>query len=81
MGLPVWRAMLSRIERGESSPTAQLLAKICGDLGVTLSILFAGAEAPAQPLRDAPTSRPGKTRGELADILVDAVARGAAGRR
>lgn len=46
----VSRAMLSRIERGESSPTAQLLAKVCGGLNVTLSMLFAGAEAPASPL-------------------------------
>ncbi len=46
----VSRAMLSRIERGESSPTAQLLGKICGGLGVTLSALFAEAEAPVSPL-------------------------------
>lgn len=46
----VSRAMLSRIERGESSPTAQLLNKICGGLGITLSALFAGAEQPASPL-------------------------------
>lgn len=46
----VSRAMLSRIERGESSPTAQLLNKICGGLGVTLSALFADAEPPARPL-------------------------------
>ena len=37
----VSRAMLSRIERGELSPTAQLLGKICGGLGITLSMLFA----------------------------------------
>ena len=43
----VSRAMLSRIERGESSPTAQLLVKVCGGLGTTLSALFAAAEAPA----------------------------------
>jgi transcriptional regulator with XRE-family HTH domain len=56
----VSRAMLSRIERGESSPTAQLLGKVCGGLGVTLSVLFAGAEAPASPLarrNDQPTWR------------------------
>lgn len=43
----VSRAMLSRVERGESSPTAQLLAKVCGGLGTSLSALFAAAEAPA----------------------------------
>lgn len=46
----VSRAMLSRIERGESSPTAQLLNKVCGGLGTTLSVLFAEAPAPASPL-------------------------------
>jgi transcriptional regulator with XRE-family HTH domain len=46
----VSRAMLSRIERGESSPTAQLLNKICAGLGITLSTLFAAAEAPANPM-------------------------------
>ena len=47
----VSRAMLSRIERGESSPTAQLLNRVCAGLGVTLSALFAAAEAPTSPLR------------------------------
>lgn len=57
----VSRAMLSRVERGESSPTAQLLVKICGGLGTSLSALFAAAEAPASgPLSrraDQPTWR------------------------
>jgi transcriptional regulator with XRE-family HTH domain len=46
----VSRAMLSRIERGQSSPTAHLLGKICNGLGVTLSALFAATETPASPL-------------------------------
>jgi transcriptional regulator with XRE-family HTH domain len=46
----VSRAMLSRIERGESSPTAQLMNKVCGGLGITLSTLFAETAAPASPL-------------------------------
>ncbi len=46
----VSRAMLSRIERGESSPTAQLLNKVCGGLSVTLSMLFAETDAPRSPL-------------------------------
>jgi transcriptional regulator with XRE-family HTH domain len=46
----VSRAMLSRIERGESSPTAQLLGRVCGGLGVTLSTLFAAVEAPPSPV-------------------------------
>jgi mannose-6-phosphate isomerase-like protein (cupin superfamily) len=43
--------MLSRIERGESSPTAQLLNRVCAGLGVTLSALFASATPAASPLR------------------------------
>lgn len=46
----VSRAMLSRIERGESSPTAQLMNKVCGGLGITLSLLFTESAAPADPL-------------------------------
>jgi transcriptional regulator with XRE-family HTH domain len=53
----VSRAMLSRIERGESSPTAQLLNKICGGLGVTLSVLFAATESPVSPLSRRPDQR------------------------
>jgi transcriptional regulator with XRE-family HTH domain len=47
----VSRAMLSRIERGESSPTAQLLNRVCAGLGVTLSALFASSAPTASPLR------------------------------
>src|SRR5882672_11505275 len=46
----VSRAMLSRIERGESSPTAHLLNRVCAGLGVTLSALFTSAERPLSPL-------------------------------
>lgn len=46
----VSRAMLSRIERGESSPTAQLMNKVCSGLGITLSALFAEAAPPASPV-------------------------------
>ncbi|WP_448950069.1 helix-turn-helix domain-containing protein [Labrys neptuniae] len=45
----VSRAMISRIERGESSATAQLLARLAGGLGVSLSTLFA-ATPTASPL-------------------------------
>lgn len=47
----VSRAMLSRIERGESSPTAHLLGKVCAGLGVPLSTLFAAAETVPSPVR------------------------------
>lgn len=46
----VSRAMLSRIERGESNPTAQLLGRVCAGLDVTLSALFAATERAASPL-------------------------------
>ncbi len=60
----VSRAMLSRIERAESSPTAQLLNKLCGGLSVSISALFAHAEAPVNPLSrrsDQPTWRDPET--------------------
>jgi len=43
----VSRAMISKIERGESSPTAMVLGKLAGGLGVTLSSLFAEVESRA----------------------------------
>jgi transcriptional regulator with XRE-family HTH domain len=49
----VSRAMLSRIERAQSSATAQLLVRLCGGLGVTLSDLVAAAPAAPSPLRRA----------------------------
>lgn len=44
----VSRAMISRIERGETSPTAVLLARLAAALGETLSSFFA-AETEADP--------------------------------
>jgi transcriptional regulator with XRE-family HTH domain len=41
----VSRAMIARIERGDVQPTAALLARLSGALGMTLSELIAGAEA------------------------------------
>jgi transcriptional regulator with XRE-family HTH domain len=43
----VSRAMISKVERGEASPTATLLARLSGAFGVTLSTLLARAEADA----------------------------------
>jgi transcriptional regulator with XRE-family HTH domain len=40
----VSRAMVSKIERLEVSPTAALLGRLCNGLGITLSSLIAGAE-------------------------------------
>jgi transcriptional regulator with XRE-family HTH domain len=46
------RATLSRLERGETSPTAQLLGKLCAVYGMPMSRLIAEAEAqPAQLIR------------------------------
>jgi transcriptional regulator with XRE-family HTH domain len=41
----VSRAMISKIERGESSPTAALLGRLSGAFGLSLSRLLARAEA------------------------------------
>ncbi len=59
----VSRAMISRIERGEASPTAQLLARLCSALGTTLSRFFA-FQQPESPRRcaGATTSLCGATR-------------------
>lgn len=47
----VSRAMISKIERVEASPTAALLGRLCNALGITLSSLIATAEsAPVLPL-------------------------------
>ena len=46
----VSRAMISRIERGETSPTAALLARLVSALGHTLSSFFT-EENPGQPLQ------------------------------
>jgi len=51
----VSRSMLSLIERGESSPTAVVLAKVAAGLGVTLASLF-----------DAPAATTGPSRGPVA---------------
>lgn len=46
----VSRAMISRIERGEASPTAALLARICAALDLSLSDFFAAEETAVSPL-------------------------------
>jgi len=43
----VSRAMISRIERAEASPTASLLARVCAALGLSLSTFFAGQDEDA----------------------------------
>lgn len=44
----VSRAMIGKIERGQAQPTAALLARLSGALGMTLSELIATAEGPAE---------------------------------
>ena len=52
----VSRAMVSRIERGEVHASAVVLDRLCGGLGLTLSALFARAEAaPLSRRADQPT--------------------------
>lgn len=46
----VSRAMLSRIERGEASPTAALLSRLCAGLGLSISRFLEDPRAPASPL-------------------------------
>lgn len=54
----VSRAMISKIERAEASPTAVLLCRLCDGLGTTLSGLMAEVErAPAVLLRAAEQPR------------------------
>ncbi|MFD1744633.1 helix-turn-helix domain-containing protein [Rhizobium helianthi] len=45
----VSRAMISRVERGEVSPTAALLARLCEALGMSLSQFFTPDDAPNSP--------------------------------
>lgn len=40
----VWRAMISRVENAEAQPSAALLGRLSGALGMTLSELIAQAE-------------------------------------
>ncbi|ALG10102.1 helix-turn-helix domain-containing protein [Kibdelosporangium phytohabitans] len=49
----VSRAMIAKIERGETQPTAVLLGKLAAALGMTLSSLIARAEATTSRLRRA----------------------------
>lgn len=53
----VSRAMISRIERAEASPTAALLARLCEGLGLTLSAFFAPDEPSSSPLSKRPEQR------------------------
>ncbi len=46
----VSRAMISKIERGESSPTATLLGRLSGAFGLTLTMLLSRAEEQGQRL-------------------------------
>jgi transcriptional regulator with XRE-family HTH domain len=46
----VSRAMIHKVERGESSPTAALLGKLAGALSLSVSTLVARAEASGQRL-------------------------------
>jgi transcriptional regulator with XRE-family HTH domain len=45
----VSRAMISKVERGEASPTATILAKFANAFGVSLSSLFGEVAASATP--------------------------------
>jgi len=49
----VSKAMISKIERAEASPTAALLGRLSGAYGLTLSALLADGEPPRGPVRAA----------------------------
>jgi transcriptional regulator with XRE-family HTH domain len=46
----VSKTMISKVERGEASPTAALLGRLSGAFGLTLSVLLARAEGGASRL-------------------------------
>ncbi|MGZ9723299.1 helix-turn-helix domain-containing protein [Rhizobium miluonense] len=46
----VSRAMISRIERAEASPTASLLSRLCAALGLSLSAFFVEEDEEVSPL-------------------------------
>ena len=46
----VSRATLSRLERGETSPTASVLGKLCAVYGISMSRLLAGVESQSASL-------------------------------
>jgi transcriptional regulator with XRE-family HTH domain len=46
----VSRAAISKIERGEVSPTAAILARLAAGLGVSVAALFGAASAPGEAL-------------------------------
>jgi transcriptional regulator with XRE-family HTH domain len=46
----VSRAMIGKIERGEAQPTAALLGRLIGPLGLTMSELFTRVESPRDRL-------------------------------
>jgi len=50
----VSKTMISKIERGEASPTAALLGRLSGAFGLTLSMLLARAEGSGSRLLRAP---------------------------
>ncbi|MGL4325146.1 MAG: helix-turn-helix domain-containing protein [Beijerinckiaceae bacterium] len=54
----VSRAMISKIERGEASPTASLLARLCNALGFGLSTLFEDTGAAVSAKGSSPSRSP-----------------------
>lgn len=57
----VSKAMISKIERGEASPTATVLGKLSGAFGLALSALLALSETAVNASAGATTSRCGRT--------------------
>jgi transcriptional regulator with XRE-family HTH domain len=61
----VSKAMISKIERGETSPTAALLGALSAAFGITLSAFFADSSAATAARCAAPNSRVARSRDRL----------------
>ncbi|MGI5472781.1 helix-turn-helix domain-containing protein [Streptomyces sp. CA-132043] len=63
----VSRAMINRIERGESSPTAVVLGKLSGAFRISVSALMALAEGTTEHPADGPDDSAGANTGAMAE--------------
>ncbi|MGN8050107.1 helix-turn-helix domain-containing protein [Curtobacterium sp. 22159] len=67
----VSRAMINRVERGVSSPTATILGRLSGAFGLTVSQLLDEALDPEVPRGTDPDTARGVQRGATADSWTD----------
>ncbi|KQS08752.1 hypothetical protein ASG04_07290 [Curtobacterium sp. Leaf183] len=67
----VSRAMINRVERGVSSPTATILGRLSGAFGMTISQLLDEGAAGHRPESGSPDDATGVQRGATADHWTD----------